>query len=303
MRWDAYVIENYRTADSLGIGIQQMWSERNHGMDTGPDYNDHWIMGIPPDEQTVLDNVSFPEARYRSNQSFPAFFNHRIDPQNNDPGTGIIGINNGDGDNWGAWGGWHRWDVSSIVDEAFLWSATAWLEENALFPNDICPHDSLTADLAIRRPQVFTPPTGVQLYWIARDIFTNEILQSGTTTVQEDDLVIIPQVVIYRADLRLMQIEVSPFPVATQEAAALLSNLTLSPNPSSGAPVLTLSPTERAGHLADIGDFGPGRCHSATHSGGRKPDGVERFRTIAGRVLFVEIETGGRREVVKWLKI
>ncbi len=304
MRWDAYVIENYRTADSLGIGIQQMWSERNHGMDTGPDYNDHWIMGIPPDEQTVLDNVSFPEARYRSNQSFPAFFNHRIDPQNNDPGTGIIGINNGDGDNWGAWGGWHRWDVSSIVDEAFLWSATAWLEENALFPNDICPHDSLTADLAIRRPQVFTPPTGVQLYWIARDIFTNEILQSGTTTVQEDDLVIIPQVVIYRADLRLMQIEVSPFPVATQEAAALLSNLTLSPNPSSGAPVLTFvaNRSEQA-TLRISGISGLVAAIQQPIQAGENRMVLSDFGQLPAGFYFVEIETGGRREVVKWLKI
>ncbi|MBL7793201.1 MAG: T9SS type A sorting domain-containing protein [Saprospiraceae bacterium] len=304
MRWDAYVIENFRKADSLGIGVQHMWSERNHGMDTGPDYNDHWIMGIPPDEQTVLDNVSYPEARYRSNQSFPAFFNHRLDPQNNDPGTGIIGINNGDGDNWGAWGGWHRWEVSSIVDEAFLWSVTAWLEENALFPNDICPHDSLTADLAIRRPQVFTPPTGVQLYWIARDIFTNEILQSGTTTVQEDDLAVIPQVVIYRADLRLMQIEVSPFPVATQEAAALPSKLTLSPNPSSGAPVLTfVAKRSEQATLRVSGISGLVATIQQPIQSGENRIVLSDFGFFPAGFYFVEIEVGGRRDVVKWVKI
>ncbi|MDX1912710.1 MAG: alpha/beta hydrolase-fold protein [Saprospiraceae bacterium] len=205
MQWDAYVVENYRKADSLGIGIQHFWSERAHGVDTSPDYGDHWISGVLPSQQTVVDNVSFPEGLYRSNQSFPAFFNHRQDPQNNDPGTGIIGINNGDGDNWGAWGGWHRWDADHLVDDENSWEVSAWLNANALFANDICPHDSLVADVAIRRPQLFNHP-GSPINWWVSDAASNEVLQTGFTLAGDDGLVVLDDIVVYREDIRRVRI-------------------------------------------------------------------------------------------------
>ncbi|MFQ5447370.1 MAG: hypothetical protein ACE5FF_10570 [Saprospiraceae bacterium] len=85
MQWDEYVVQQYRAADSLGWGSQLFWSERAHGIDTGDDYNDHWTHGENPDEQTVVDDVAYEEAHFRSDESFPAFFNHRLDPANNDP--------------------------------------------------------------------------------------------------------------------------------------------------------------------------------------------------------------------------
>jgi pimeloyl-ACP methyl ester carboxylesterase len=205
MRWDPYVVENYRKADSLGMGVQNFWSERAHGIDTAPDYNDHWITGIFPAEQTVVDNVSFVEIRFRSDLSFPAFFNHRHDPQNNDPGTGMIGINNGDGDNWGAWGGWHRWDGYTLVDEENQWAVTTWLNGNAAFANDVCPHDSLTADMAIRRPQLFNRP-GAPVNWSVTDETTQEILQTGFTLSDDEGLVVLNDVVLYREDIRRVRI-------------------------------------------------------------------------------------------------
>lgn len=303
MRWDAYVIENYRKADSLGIGIQQMWSERGHGIDTGPDFNDHWVMGAQADQQTVLDNVAFAEARYRANQSFPAFFNHRLDPQNNDPGTGLIGINNGDGDNWGAWGGWHRWDVSNIVDEPFLWSATAWLEDFAVFNNDICPHDSLLSDLAIRRPQSFKPPTGTPLFWLVRDIFTSEILQSGMTNVQDDDLVVIQQVAIYRADLRIVTIEVSPFPLSTDETSNEAAALKIYPNPSSEASQLHFS-TQNNG-IAKIrisNSAGVIFTIEKQVQSGENIIPLTDFEQLPSGFYVVEIQFDGQRQASKWIK-
>lgn len=209
MRWDAYVVENYRKADSLGIGIQHMWSERGHGVDTGPDYNDHWVNGVTPTSQTVLDNVAYNEARYRSNQSFPAFFNHQWDMQNNDPGVGTLGINNGDGDNWGAWGGWHRWDTETILDLPQEWAVDVWLESDAVFGNDNCPYDSLTASMAIRRPQQFhlQPGTGNSCYAYITDLNSGNIISSGGFFVP-DDLAVVHNVTAYRKDIRKIRVHV-----------------------------------------------------------------------------------------------
>ena len=157
--WDIDVINEYHSADSVGWGAQLYWSERAHGPDTGPDYNDHWINGFTATKQTIVDDIAYEEEHFRSDVSFPAFFNHRLDPQNNDPGDGTPGIGpNGSGDDWGTWGGYHRW--GNLMENDGNWQVTAWLESNAVFPNDNCPNDQLHADLAIRRPQSFKPATG-----------------------------------------------------------------------------------------------------------------------------------------------
>ncbi|MCK6694418.1 MAG: T9SS type A sorting domain-containing protein [Thermoanaerobaculia bacterium] len=232
MHWGAYVVENYRKADSLGIGIQHMWSERGHGIDTGPAYNDHWVKGSQANQNTILDNVAFAENYSRSDQSFPAFFNHRLDSLNNDPGIGTVGINNGDGDNWGAWGGWHRWDPADLSDAPGGWAVTAWLENNAVFANDNCPHTSLKADMAIRRPQNFKPQTGKMFYWLVRDVDSGENLQNGTAAVLTDDVVVIPQVEVWREDIRRVSIEISTTPVAVEEPGNdFQTNIQVRPNP------------------------------------------------------------------------
>jgi hypothetical protein len=231
MQWDAYVVENYRKADSLGIGVQNMWSERNHGVDTGPAYNDHWVSGTPANQQTMLDNVAFAESRFRSDASFPAFFNHRLDPQNNDPGTGLIGINNGDGDNWGAWGGWHRW--SDTEENTVGWRVDAWLESAAVFANDNCPADALKADVAIRRPQTFKPQTGQTLQWEVLDAATLAKLQSGSTVVQADNLVVIPQVEVFRENIRRVRIRVFDPATSVGDPAGDADLVRVFPNPAS----------------------------------------------------------------------
>jgi hypothetical protein len=93
---------------------------------------------------------------FRADQSYPAFFNHRLYPGiGKDPGDGTRGT--GVGDDWDSFGGYHEWEVSSIVDTRATWEVTALLINNAPFPNDNCPDASLTSDLAIRKPQQFKP--------------------------------------------------------------------------------------------------------------------------------------------------
>jgi len=185
MHWGPAVAAQFRQADSLGWGTQIHWDERGH---TYPMLDFHWIQGENPSEQTYRDNLSYQEL-FRSNQSYPGFFNHRLEPLNNDPGTGQLGINNGDGDNWGTWGGWHNWDLASITDEPGKWEVTAWLTGNALFTNDNCPENALLTDFSIRKPQQFKPAPGKMLEWRVSDVANNQLIQAGLTTVLPNGLV------------------------------------------------------------------------------------------------------------------
>ena len=227
MHWGPDMVAQIREADSLGWGIQFQWDERPH---TYPILGMHWIHDFGAANQTYLDDLRFQE-NFNSKQSFPAFFNHRLDPKNNDPGIGMFGIDNGDGDNWGTWGGYHRWENTAEISAG--WQTIAWLESNAVFANDNCPENSLLADLAIRKPQVFKPLTGKNLNWNVKDAASGQILQSGQTTVQADDLVVIPQVEVFRESIRKVRISIFDPTVSAGEADGF-SAIEIFPNPTDG---------------------------------------------------------------------
>ena len=228
--WGPTTVKNFRICDSTGTGLQSYWSKRNHGVNMAADMNDHWIMGNFASQQTASDNVDFAENHHSSNLSFPAFFNHRLSAKNNDPGTGLIGINNGDGDNWGTWGGYHRW--GNVTETQQFWQTTAWLESNAIFPNDNSPENFLTADFAIRRPQSFMPVTGEVISWNVKDITSGNILQSGTTMVQADNLVIVPQVEVFKESIRKVLITITLGTTSSEEVSIENSTVRISPNPA-----------------------------------------------------------------------
>ena len=230
MHWGPDMVAQLRVADSLGWGTQIQWDERPHVYST---LGMHWIHDFPATDQTYRDNLPYQE-NFNSKQSFPAFFNHRLEPLNNDPGTGTMGINNGDGDNWGTWGGWHNWDLATVTDEPGKWEATAWLTGIADFANDICPEQALLTDLAIRKPQQFKPAPGKMLEWRVRDISNNQVIQAGQTTVYPDGLVVVPQVFVTKETFRKIRIQVFDPTVAMHEANEDFSNLAVFPNPTSG---------------------------------------------------------------------
>ncbi|MGB4846612.1 MAG: T9SS type A sorting domain-containing protein [Saprospiraceae bacterium] len=300
--WDADVVANFRAADSLAFGSQLNWSEREHGPDTGPSNNDHWLNGNLSTQQTVLDDIAYEEEYFRSDVSFPAFFNHRLDPQNNDPGTGLNGINNGDGDNWGTWGGYHRW--VNVHENNLDWQTTAWLESNAVYSNDNCPNDFLTADLAIRKPRNFKPSTGTLVYWQVRDFDTNQMLQNGTAMVQADDLTVIPQVKVFRNDIRKVRIEVSTQTVATKEVRRNLFSISISPNPSTEASMLTvysekeLKATLRLSDISGVMFIVEKQIHQ-----GENHIPLIDFGPVPAGFYFITIEAEGQQKVVRWVKI
>ncbi len=217
MRWDDYVVENYRKADSLGMGVQLYWSERAHGIDEGPSYNDHWHNGLAPDQQTGYDNTAYEEAHFRSDTWLPAFFNHRLDPAAHDPGDGSLGIGpNGSGDDWGTWGGYHRWENTQIVNECWgegTFYADLWLEDSVFFDNDQCPVEYLISDLFIRNlPEGegqsycdFDPPSYFG-FWIYS--LNDNYSQSGEIECLNSNLIKINNIKVFRKGIRKVRLNV-----------------------------------------------------------------------------------------------
>ena len=208
--------------------MQLFWDERTH---TYENLSMHWIMSTTPSTQTVRDNLFYQQG-FRNNQSFPAFFNHRLDVQNNDPGSGIIGTGLGDGDDWGTWGGWHDWDRETIEDQEARWAVTAWLTDVAAYANDNCPHTSLLADLAIRRPQNLRPAVGTPLKWTVKEVSTNTLLQEGSVTIGMNGLIVIPAIEVFPASTRLVRIEVQNPGVVAVLHLSVADEVVVYPNPA-----------------------------------------------------------------------
>lgn len=303
--WDATVVEQYRIADSLGWGAQLYWSERGHGPDTGVDYNDHWINGNSATQQTVVDDIAYEEEHFRSDVSLPAFFNHRLDPKNNEPGDGTPGTGaNGTGDDWGTWGGYHRWDWDNITDLPGVWSVVAWLESEAVFANDNCPVNSLIADLAIRKPIQFKPATGKTVNWIVKDADNGQTLQNGTAVVQNDALVVIPKVVVFKENIRKVRISIADPAVATGEPGnPAFPKCSIEPNPSSGTAFLhIISGKETPATIRIHGSNGI-TCFAETRIlYGDNQVSLSSFEHLPAGMYFVEIHSAEQRVGLKWVK-
>lgn len=301
MMWDAYVVDQYRRADSLGHGMALMWSERDHNIGG---VGDHWAFGNQPAEQTNFDNVAYEESNFSSNRSYPAFFNHRLDPAAHDPGDGTIGTGiNGVGDDWGSWGGWHRADQENIIDNAGTWSVVAWLESGAVFTNDNCPESQLIADLAIRKPQNFKPATGKTIKWVEKDAGAGFILNAGTTFVQPDNLVVIPNVVLYPQNVRKVQIVITDPTVADEEIAHPLTGIEITPNPSAQTAQLTVVASFGTDIQIQVnGMNGISKSISERLEAGPNVVNMNAFQNLPGGVYTVRVISSSGEQSTKWIK-
>jgi hypothetical protein len=265
MRWDAYVVENYRAADSLGMGVQLYWSERAHGIDEGPNYNDHWHNGNLPAQQTGYDNTAFEEAHFSSDTWLPAFFNHRLQPEAGDPGDGTLGTSpNGTGDDWGTWGGYHRWEDARIEDGCYgpgTFYVTLWLEDGAFYANDNCPVDFLISDLYVRRLpyeqatycDFGSNPQAAWFVW-ASSLDDNYDENIAVSCLGDGDLMKLNDVKIFRKGLRRLELSICLI-VPTTSIGVTPFTAALAPNPAQESTTLTVNiqaPSELTISISDI---------------------------------------------------
>lgn len=302
MHWGPDLVAQYRVADSLGWGMQISWDERPHTYDT---LLYHWIFGKLPLLQTYRDDLGYQEL-FSNKQSFPAFFNHRLDPKNNDPGTGVQGINMGDGDDWGTWGGYHNWDLQTIMDEPEKWEVTAWLTYNAEFQNDICPYDFLTSDVAIRRPQQFKPGPGVHLDWKVTDDNTGLVLQSGSLITGPDSLVTIPNVSVYVSGIRRVHISVEYESTAIEEVAqneSPVRDMKIVPNPSGRDAYLWVFATTDKDCELTLSQSGLRMGDINVHlNEGLNQISLQSFDDIPQGLYFIQLRDDKHNNWVKWVK-
>lgn len=305
MMWDAYVVENYRKADSLGMGMQLYWSERTHDIG-GP--GDHWAYGNGPTEQTLRDNVAYEEAWLRSDVSFPAFFNHRLDPNNNDPGDGTPGTGPaGVGDDWGTWGGYHLWNPQTLTDEPGEWAINALLAGFLFeFANDGCSDNALTADMAIRKPRNFKPAPGKILHWSVSATSNPQVFQTGTTVVQADSLVVIPGVELAKSNYDFRRIRVQDLSVSAAQPGGddFFSISKIEPNPAATTAGLTVFvKNETTAEISATGAGGRVFSLQTRLLAGENHVSLAAFDAAPGGFYVVEIRAGGRRQALKWIKM
>jgi hypothetical protein len=254
--WSAStVLAAFDGLNATGWGVHLFWDQRDHTSsawsteDAGnplPDIG-QWVSPVLTDRPSRTSII-----RYRSNQSFPAFFN---DDQN----TALAGrqpsMGNGDpldGDLWGTWSGYYDWDQTNLTDTASYWACTVFLTGQSSVSVDNYPGTSATASVAIRRSQLFAPAPGASLSWRLRRLSDGVVLQSGITTPDVSGLVTIHGLTIFKDPVRA-RLEVYPFsqppalglgtsPEVVASTLAQLAGIRIeTTGPDAGKPVISVN--------------------------------------------------------------
>ncbi len=189
--WNAGIIQMFEAVNENGFGTHLYWDERGHVYSS----DSHWADSYRLKAKALTS--------YRSDQSFPAFFN---DDQDSDTPGRQPDMGNGDpsdGDIWGTWSGYYNWEPETIVDSPSQWEATVFLISYSANANDVPSFGSSQTDISIRRPQQFTPSAGNKVGWKLTRLSDSQIMQSGQEIVGENGVVTIPNLTIYKDELRL----------------------------------------------------------------------------------------------------
>lgn len=230
-QWGTVVLDQMLWSDEQATGLHFYWDLRSHGFDKWTDY---WVDATSTATlllQTQRDDVR-QQARYRNDQAYPAFFNARHYPNHGDPGPGFLGGSTAsspcglardpggnlvaNGDDHGTWGGYFDWETN-IVDTATNWACALFLvgpvDLSGLAGVDESPHQSLTVDVAVRRPQHFKPAAGATVYWRwAEGVGSENPLQSGVSAVRPDGLVTVSNLTVFKDPRRArLELQIAPF--------------------------------------------------------------------------------------------
>lgn len=182
--WGMDLVDWLRDIDATGYGVHSFWDIRTHQV---AQWSGRWA-NQQTGEQTSRDDVVY-QARYRADQSFPAFFNDDQNPsmfgRQPDPGLGTPV----DGDINGTWAGFFDWELDTIVDTPERWEATVFLVGTSSNNVDNFPGDSAVTDMAVRKPQAFHPAAGDLVNWTAS--VGGTVTQSGQVSVDGTGVVAI----------------------------------------------------------------------------------------------------------------
>lgn len=304
MHWDANVVAQFEAADASGHGYELWWDEGVHSPGEVPSY---FHGGVAAPLQTGRDDVVY-QWRYRNDQSYPAFYDHRLYPNSHDPGDGTPGTTADSvysGDDWGAWGGFHDWEPDSIVDTPTVWSTKYWLITGSTHLPDNAPHDSLLSRLAIRRPQAFTPAPGTPLFWFVRDA-ANAVVQTGYTIVESDGLVKCPLVMATKWPewRRVTFTTVLPPNAAAGGAAPRALSLTAAPSVVRSRATLSFALPAAGRARLSVHDV-QGRC-IATLADGEFAAGEHRAEwngAAPAGLYFARLISGGETRVVRLARV
>jgi pimeloyl-ACP methyl ester carboxylesterase len=216
------MIQAYNKVNDAGLGCHIYWDDRGHVFTGGSYWSGSYRL------------TSLALTAYRSDQSFPAFFND--DQDFTSPGRQPE-LGSGEpayGDTSGTWGGYYVWDPEKIVDTQGLWKTEVSLNTSGDYPNDIPSFDSSKADMAIRRPQQFVLPEGRGFSWELKRLSDSRVIRSGTGKAGENGLIIIPDLVLFKEKCEL-SVSVNPEAVFPEDPASgareRLPALGIAPNP------------------------------------------------------------------------
>lgn len=291
MMWDAFVTDQYRLADSLGMGMQLYWDERTH---TPPGY---WANGYTSDLQSERDNVAYQET-FGVHQSFPAFYGHRLFPGIPAPGDG----DPASGDPRGTWGGYHDWNRDTLVDEPERWEATIFLISGSPWLPDNTPVDSLLSKFTIRRAQSFAPAAGEIVDWCQLSS-VGDTLRSGETVADAGGRVHIESLTTYRDPYRSrVQFARRSSEVGDEEAPETIFSLEAAPNPFNPKTEIRFNLDQNSSVNLYVFDLG-GRRVRTLHTGIVLDAGEhliewkgqnDRGETVASGVYFLSLSTANQ---------
>jgi pimeloyl-ACP methyl ester carboxylesterase len=208
--WNSTIVGEFTEANDSAMGFHLFWDSRPHGISNWSQspYFAEWIVPVRTDRGSARS-----AQRYRSNQSFPGFYN---DDQNitsagrqPDPGNGTPA----NGDAWGTWSGYYDWDSASIVDSQKTWSCTRWLVGNSLTSVDNCPSLAARVSIAVRKPQMFKLSAIYPFRWTLKRVDTGAVLSSGIGFTDENGVVKVQNLLIAREDVFKSRLEIDRLPI------------------------------------------------------------------------------------------
>jgi hypothetical protein len=193
------------------------------------------------------------------------------------------------GDPWGTWGGYYSWDTGTITDSANVWKATVYLSSTGDYPVDIPGFDSSRANISIRRPQQFSPTPSGSISWELQRLSDSRTLHSGWELVENNGVVTIPDVTIYKEKCELI-VRAVPTSISAAESGIIQ----VYPNPVSSTATIEFQISHPgnvrveihnlAGQLNDmiLDEFRPAGANSAIWDSGSLPSGIYICRLKAG---------------------